>query len=134
MMTSDFTENRPRANKALNCARAAIEKKAENLKVLDLKELSSFTDYFVICSGTSDKQVQAISDSVGQFMSSDGQSALSVEGYADGRWILMDYGDVIVHIFIDALRDYYDLESLWSEAPRVNVPSEFYAPAASRLN
>jgi ribosome-associated protein len=124
----------PSKDKALESARAAIEKKAENLRILDLTELSGFTDYFVICSGMSDRQVQAIADSVESTLLSQGHEAISVEGYTDGRWVLMDFGDVVVHIFLDALREYYDLENLWADAPRVKVPSEFYGPTASRLN
>ena len=120
--------------KALACARAAIEKKAEHVKLLDLTELSGFTDYFLICSGTSDRQVQAIAAGVQDAMETAGFSLLSVEGYSEGRWVLMDFGDVVVHVFLDALRDYYDLESLWQDAPRVKIPSEFYGPGASRLN
>jgi ribosome-associated protein len=120
--------------RALACARAAIDKKAENLKILDLTEISGFTDYFVICSALSDRQVQAISDSVEGALKDLGCELLSAEGYAEGRWVLMDFGDVVVHIFLDALREYYDLESLWADAPQVKVPSEFYGPAASRLN
>jgi ribosome-associated protein len=124
----------PSARKALACARAAIDKKAENLKVLDLTDLSGFTDYFVICSGTSDRQVQAIADAVEGALESAGHETLSVEGYGEGRWVLMDFGDVVVHVFLDALREYYNLESLWADAPRVKIPSEFYGPAASRIN
>jgi ribosome-associated protein len=124
----------PSKDKALECARAAIDKKAENLKVLELTQISGFTDYFVICSGMSDRQVKAISDSVESAMSGQDHDAISIEGYADGRWILMDFGDVVVHIFLDALREYYDLENLWADAPRIKVPSEFYGPSASRLN
>ena len=124
----------PSKDKALECARAAIDKKAENLKVLDLTQISGFTDYFVICSGMSDRQVQAIADSVEAAMVSADHEALSIEGYADGRWVLMDFGDVVIHIFLDALREYYDLENLWADAPRVKVPSEFYGQSASRLN
>lgn len=120
--------------KALVCARSAIDKKAENLKILDLTELSGFTDYFVICSGMSDRQVQAISDSIEHTLVASGKEILSIEGYSEGRWVLMDCGDVIVHIFLDALREYYDLETLWADAPRVKIPSEFYGPAGSRLN
>ena len=116
------------------CARAAIDKKAENVKILNLTDISGFTDFFVICSGTSDRQVQAIADSVESSMGTFGVDALSAEGYAEGRWVLMDFGDVVVHVFLDALREYYDLETLWAEAPKVSVPSEFYGPAASRLN
>ena len=132
--TTQITELDPSRAKALACARAAIDKKAENLKVLELTELSGFTDYFVICSGVSDRQVQAIADSVGSAMDSAGHDLLSAEGYGDGRWVLMDFGDIVVHVFLDALREYYDLENLWADAPRVKIPSEFYGPAASRLN
>lgn len=124
----------PSKDKALECARAAIDKKAENLKVLNLTDLSSFTDYFLICSGMSDRQVQAIADSVEATMANQGHELVSVEGYGEGRWVLMDFGDVVVHVFLDALREYYDLENLWADAPRVKIPSEFYGPAASRLN
>jgi len=120
--------------KALECARAAIEKKAENVRILDLTNSSGFTEYFVICSGMSDRQVQAISNSVDHAMSQAGHKLVSSEGYSEGRWVLMDLGDVVVHIFLDALRDYYDLEALWADAPRVQIPAEFYGPAASRLN
>jgi ribosome-associated protein len=124
----------PSCAKALACARAAIDKKAEHVKILNLTGISGFTDYFVICSGMSDRQVQAIADSVEFQVESTGSEVLSVEGYADGRWVLMDCGDVVVHVFLDALREYYDLEALWADAPRVKIPSEFYGPAASRLN
>ena len=124
----------PSKDKALECARAAIDKKAENLKILELTEISGFTDYFVICSGMSDRQVQSIADSVEAAMVGQDHEPISIEGYGDGRWVLMDFGDVVVHVFLDALREYYDLENLWADAPRVKVPSEFYGPSASRLN
>jgi len=124
----------PSCQKALICARAAIDKKAENMKLLDLTGISGFTDYFVICSGSSDRQVQAISDSIEHALTANGSELISVEGYSDGRWVLMDFGDVVVHIFLDALREYYDLENLWADAPRMKIPSEFYGPGASRLN
>ena len=127
------TEDPSRA-KALACAKAAIEKKAENIKILDLSELSSFTDYFVICSALSDRQVHAIADSVEHEMESCGYTLVNSEGYSDGRWVLLDFGDVIVHVFLDALREYYDLETLWSDAPRIPVPAEYYGPTPSRLN
>ncbi len=124
----------PSCQKALACARAAIDKKGENVQVLNLTDISGFTDYFVICSGMSDRQVQAIADSVKNSMTLQGHELLSSEGYSDGRWVLMDFGDVLVHIFLDALREYYDLENLWADAPRVKIPAEFYGPGASRLN
>ena len=127
------TDSESRA-RALECARAALEKKAENVRVLDLTRLSGFTDYFVICSGLSDSQVQAISSSVEQHLESQGAELVNFEGFSDGRWVLMDFGDVVVHIFQDALRDYYDLENLWSDAPRVAIPAEFYGASPGNLN
>ncbi|NBU21052.1 ribosome silencing factor [bacterium] len=119
---------------ALDCARAAIDKKAENVKILDISELSGFTDYFIICSGISDRQVQAIADSVKSTMKQQGVELVATEGYSEGRWVLLDFGDMVVHVFLDALREYYDLENLWADAPRVKIPSEFYGPGAIRLN
>ena len=124
----------PSREKALACARAAIDKKAENVKILDLSNLSGFTDYFVICSGMSDRQVKSIADSVDHMLGTAGKEILANEGYGEGRWVLIDTGDVVVHIFLDALREYYDLETLWADAPRVKIPSEFYGTGASRLN
>lgn len=128
------TSNESGLVKALLCAQAAIDKKAENLKLLDLSELSGFTDFFVVASGTSDRQVQAIADSIAQVMDVQGFELLATEGFSEGRWILLDFGDVVVHIFLDALRDYYDIENLWKDAPRIKIPSEFYGSAGSRLN
>ncbi len=124
----------PSREKALLCARAAIDKKAENVKVLDLSNSSGFTDYFVICSGMSDRQVKAIADSIEFEAEKADIEVLSVEGQTDGRWVLMDLGDVVIHVFLDALREYYDLENLWADAPRLKLPSEFYGPGASRIN
>jgi ribosome-associated protein len=120
--------------RALECARAALDKKAENVRILDLTKLSGFTDYFVIASGLSDRQVQAIASSVEQHLESQEAELVNFEGFSDGRWVLMDFGDVVVHIFQDALRDYYDLENLWADAPRVAIPAEFYGAGASNLN
>jgi ribosome-associated protein len=120
--------------KALLCARAAIDKKAENVRVLDLTGISGFTDFFIICSGTSDRQVRAIIDSIEGEMKKAGHEVIASEGFSEGRWVLLDFGDVVVHAFVDALREYYDLETLWADAPRVKIPAEFYGPGASRLN
>ncbi len=118
----------------LACAQAAIEKNAENVRVLDLTAVSAgFTDYFMICSAISDRQVQTIADSVQKKMKDLGSKLISIEGYAEGRWVLLDFGDVIVHVFLDALREYYNLETLWADAPRVAIPSEFFGPGASSM-
>lgn len=120
--------------KALLIARAAIDKKALAVQVLDLTECGGFTDYFVICSGSSDRQAQAITENVEFELKQQGYQAHVQEGYREGRWILTDFGDVVLHVFLEPLRDYYDLESLWAEARKIPVPSEFYGVGASREN
>lgn len=86
--------------------------------LLDLSDLTDIADVFVIASGTSERHVKTISDSIEQGMKKKGAKPLSVEGYEEGRWVIMDYGDVIVHVFLESLRELYDLESLWIEARR----------------
>lgn len=103
------------------CASLCFEKKAENVVILDLENRSSVADYFVICSGFSDRQVAAVAEHVFRQMQQLGVKALHKEGLAEGRWALLDFGSVIVHIFQDQLRDYYHLESLWADAPRIRL-------------
>ena len=117
-------------NTALLCTKAALEKKAERLVILDLSKLSCFTDFFVICNGNSDRHVQAIADCIEQFLGKQKIKPLSIEGHSEGRWILLDYGEVVVHVFQDMLRDYYDLEALWSSATRIKIPTEYYTEAS----
>lgn len=104
--------------------RAAQSKKAQNIVVLDLREITSLADYFIICTGTNVRQNQAISDEVHLRLKQAGQLPISVEGYENAEWILMDYGDVIVHIFLDRTRSFYDLERLWRHARPVETPPE----------
>jgi ribosome-associated protein len=108
--------------KSIFCAQAALEKKAFDITILELKKASSLTDYFLICSGRSDRQVQAIAQSIEEKMGKKGMRPLGEEGMREGRWVLMDYDDVVIHIFYDQVRRYYDLEGLWIEAPRINPP------------
>jgi ribosome-associated protein len=110
--------------KSIFCAQAALEKKAFNVTILELKKVSSLTDYFLICSGRSDRQVQAIAQFIEERMGEKGVRPLGEEGMQQGRWILMDYDDVVIHIFYDQVRLYYDLEGLWIEAPRINPPEQ----------
>jgi ribosome-associated protein len=117
--------------KAFLSIQAAANKKAENMKILDLHEISSFTDYFVVCSGHSDRQVQAIADSIVIQLKEDGFAPISVEGYREGRWVVVDFGDVVIHVFLDALRDYYDIEQLWQDARKVPIPQELYITSPS---
>ena len=116
--------------KAFLSVQAAANKKADTIKILDLKDMSSFTDYFVICSGSSDRQVQAIADSIAIELKEDGFAPVSVEGYREGRWVIVDFGDIVVHVFLDALREYYDIEHLWFEAKKVPIPQELYITSA----
>lgn len=99
----------------------AADKKAEDIIMLDIRGLSIIADYFVICTGTSDRQVRAIAKDIDEQLGKRGLNAIHVEGMADAHWVLLDYGSVIVHVFDPATRDYYRLEKLWAEAPRVLV-------------
>jgi ribosome-associated protein len=113
--------------------KAAGEKKALDIIVLDLREIASFTDYFVITSGTNERQVQAISDEVFETLKKAGTAAARVEGYKTAEWILLDYGDFVVHVFDEKARRFYDLERLWRESRRVEVPPDFASEANSSL-
>ncbi|MGC9965155.1 MAG: ribosome silencing factor [Syntrophobacteraceae bacterium] len=107
--------------KAILCARAALSFKALNLVVLDVSRLSSFADYFIICSGKSGRQVQGIADNLEDELRHRGLKPIGTEGKREGHWVLLDYGDVIIHVFYDPVRYFYDLESLWSDAARLEL-------------
>jgi ribosome-associated protein len=100
---------------------SAEDRKAVDLKVLHLEKVSDFTDYFLICSGTSERQVKAIADAVQERLRTDQVRPLHVEGYNRGQWVLLDYGDLVVHIFQDEPRRFYALERLWGDAPDVTA-------------
>ena len=111
---------------ALRCAALAADKKAEDLTLLEVKGLSSLTDYLLICIGRSDRQVQAIAENVRLEMKHQhGVVPLAVEGMNEGRWVLLDYGDVMVHVFQEPVRRFYDLDGLWAEAPQIDIPNEY---------
>ena len=112
---------------------AAGEKKALEPVVLDLREIASFTDYFLIVSGANERQVQAISDEVYETLKKSGHAAARVEGYKTAEWILLDYGDFVVHVFEQKARKFYDLERLWRESKRVDLPAEYNADSGSSL-
>jgi len=101
------------------CAGAADSKKAFEIMVLDLSKLTSICDYFVICSGSNSTQVGAIAEGIGRDLAMAGVHPSHVEGAMGANWVLMDYGDVVVHIFEEQTRTYYSLEKLWGEAPRI---------------
>lgn len=104
---------------ALQCAEAADNKKAGDIVILDLRTLTYITDYFVICSGTSTTQISAIADGIGQELAKAGIHPSHIEGQAEASWVLMDYGDVVVHVFDEQTRIHYALEKLWADAARV---------------
>jgi ribosome-associated protein len=99
--------------------RAAGDKKAENIVVLDLRKAAGFTDYFVICSGANPKQIRAIADSVMEALATSGVKAAHIEGYERSDWLLLDYFDFVVHIFAPETRLFYGLERLWGSAERL---------------
>lgn len=90
--------------------------------VLDLREITSFADYFILCSGSNARQIQTIADEIGKKLDEGGERPKSVEGYQNAEWVLADYGDYIIHVFSEQARNYYDLERLWRDAKRVDVP------------
>lgn len=115
--------------KALAIARACLEKKANDVLVLHVAKLTSVADFLVICSGESERQGRAIADHVDAVLSAQGLYPLSIEGVTNSRWILMDYGDVVVHVFQADIREHYGLEKLWSDAKTIKIPAE--PPAAA---
>ncbi|HEY1677130.1 MAG TPA: ribosome silencing factor [Candidatus Sulfotelmatobacter sp.] len=111
---------------------ACLEKKAEELSILEMEKGSgAFTDYFVLCSGTNPRQVQAIADEVEMRLKSAGIRPNSVEGYKQAEWVLLDYVDFVVHVFSDKARKYYDLERLWKSARKLE-PSDLKAAVRTR--
>jgi ribosome-associated protein len=105
---------------AAACVRIAEENKAEDLVVLDVRGLASFTDYFVIMSGRSTRHVQALAEAISEELRAKRMSSKNSEGIREGLWVLLDFGDVVVHVFYHESRAFYDLEGLWHDAPRVD--------------
>jgi ribosome-associated protein len=124
-------KNEIRAQVAI-AVKACHDKKAENITVLQLDEQSSgFTDYFIVCSGSNPRQVQAIADEIDKSLSAAGVEPKHTEGYNQAEWLLMDYVDFVVHIFSENARKFYDLERLWKTAKRIE-PAELLKPAAKK--
>jgi ribosome-associated protein len=106
---------------AIHCA---SEKKAADMVALDLREIASFTEFFVLASGANQRQVQAISDEISEQLKKQfGRRPVRIEGYNSAEWILLDYGDFVIHLFDKDAREFYDLERLWRDARRVDLPS-----------
>ncbi len=103
--------------------RAALDKKAEDIIILDVRGISSFTDYFVIMSGRSTRHVQGLADAVNAALCKKRNRESATEGLREGLWVLLDFDDVVVHIFYHESRSFYDLEGLWHDAPRIDMES-----------
>jgi len=110
--------------RAIKCAAFALDKKALDVKILEIKRISSIADYLVLVSGRSDRQVQAIAESVKVEMKPFDRP-IDMEGVEEGRWVVIDYGDIIVHVFQEEVRRIYNLDELWGRAPQVEIPAEF---------
>jgi len=111
------------AARCRNAVAAAGGRKAQDLRVLKLSQISSLADYFLICSGNNERQVQAIADAVVERLRAEKVRPHHIEGYQPGRWVLLDYGDFVVHVFDESTRVFYALEKLWADAP--DVTAEF---------
>jgi ribosome-associated protein len=111
---------------ALAAIEAALDKKALMPVLIDVSAMASYTDFIGIVSGRSDRQVDAIADNISQFMKAQGRHILGHEGSGSGRWTLLDFGEIVIHVFYHPVREFYDLESLWIDAPRVkmHIPPE----------
>jgi ribosome-associated protein len=118
--------------KALCAAQAAIDKKALGPVLIDLHEAQSYTDYLLVVSAPGPRAVRAIAEHVEQVMAEQGYRSLGIEGVGEGRWALLDYGELVLHVFDQPLREFYDLEGMWFDAPRVElaVPPEQRLPRA----
>jgi ribosome-associated protein len=108
----------------LRCARLAQEKKAADIRALDVRERATFTDFFLLCSGTSDRQVTAVAHHIEETLRKEGIRPLGVEGIREGRWALLDYGDLVVHVFLSSVREFYNFDRLWGSAPEIPLPDE----------
>jgi ribosome-associated protein len=111
--------------KVLLLTRAALDKKACDLVVLDVREHTSIADYFIVCSGRSDRQVQSIAQGLEENAAEEGIKPFAIEGTQRGHWVLMDFSDVIVHVFYQPVREFYDLDGLWGHAPRARLPDAY---------
>jgi len=117
-----FAELDPEVKLAVECA---ADRKAFDMRVLDLRDVASFTEFFIICSGANQRQVQAIADQIEEQLKKQlSTRPVRIEGYSSAEWVLLDYGDFIVHIFNKESREFYDLERLWRDARKVDIPAE----------
>lgn len=115
--------------KVLRCAQSALDKKAYDLVILEVSAFTSVADYFLICTGRSDVQVQSICRAIEESLTATRVKPLAIEGFTHGQWVLIDFGDVVVHIFYETVRTFYNLEGLWAQAPHRTLPEPYHSQA-----
>jgi ribosome-associated protein len=120
LTTNPASQNLAGLERACQCARTAAENKARDVTVLDLRGITPLYDFFVIVSGSSRRQMHTIADEIDRLMRAEGEERLSIEGYENSKWIIQDYGDILVHVFDPDTRAYYALEDLWADAARID--------------
>jgi ribosome-associated protein len=116
------------AERAALCARIAADNKARDIVVLDMRGITPLYDFFVLATGNSRRQIHTLAEEIDAALRVAGDSRLSIEGYEASRWVVQDYGDVVVHVFDPDTRDYYGIEELWADAPRVDWEREYPGP------
>lgn len=114
------TRIRPALERAVVCARVADENKARNVVVLDMRGITPLFDFMILATGASRRQIHTLAEEIDAAMHAEGERRLSIEGYDVGKWVVQDYGDVVVHVFDDEARSYYSLEDLWADAPHLD--------------
>lgn len=114
------TRIRPALERAVLCARVADENKARNVVVLDMRGITPLFDFMILATGASRRQIHTLAEEIDAAMHAEGERRLSIEGYDVGKWVVQDYGDVVVHVFDDEARSYYSLEDLWADAPHLD--------------
>ena len=127
---SKMTQTPEILDNVFDCARVAADKRGTDFLLLDVASLTSYTDYFLLVSASSDRRVKTIAEAVRQEMKDNGVLPLGMEGLREGKWALLDFGPWIVHIFYEEVREAFDLEGLWSDAKRIEIPKEILAAPA----
>ena len=117
---SESTLPAPVLDRAFLCARVAAENKARDVLVLDMRGITPLYDYFVIATGTSRRQIHTLAEEIDASLRAEGETRLGIEGYEASKWVVQDYGDIVVHLFDPETRAYYGLEDLWADAPRLD--------------
>lgn len=107
-------------DRAVQCAGVAEDNKARDILVLDMRKLTPLYDFFILATGTSRRQIHTVTEEIDAYMRSQGEKRLGIEGFVDSRWVVQDYGDIVVHVFDAETRIYYGLEEFWADAPRVD--------------